>query len=180
MRRLMLALALAAVALGAAACSRRSAPGWTYAPPTAVPLGRCVRLRRRPATAASAAPSGERLRRSERLCGAVGLGRPVGGAGTTVQVSALNIAFEQPSVTAPADTAVHDRLREQGGVPAQRRDQGRLRRLGVQGRHRHRPDDRATTRSRPLAAGAYTFICTVHPTMTGTLTAELTGSGRFR
>ena len=32
--------------------------------------------------------------------------------------------------------------------------------------------DSATTRCRPWPAGDYEFICTVHPNMAGTLTAE--------
>ena len=77
------------------------------------------------------------------------------------------------SVTAPADAPFVIALRQPGRRhPAQRRDQGRGRRRG---RSRARSSRASATRDYQvpaLAAGTYPFICTVHPNMTGTLTAE--------
>ena len=77
--------------------------------------------------------------------------------------SALTGAGERPfTIHFNNDDAEH---------PAQRRDQGRVGRGRLQGRPPHRPrrDHYAVP---PLAAGTYTFVCTVHPNMTGTLTVQ--------
>ena len=56
---------------------------------------------------------------------------------------------------------------------AQRRDQGRRRgAAGLQGRDHHRAGEGASYAVPPLKAGTYTFVCTVHPNMTGTLTVQ--------
>ncbi len=87
-----------------------------------------------------------------------------------LQIAALNIQFDTDSLSAPADRAVPDRVRQQRpGIPhnVEIKDasgasvfQGEIF-SGVETRTYDVP---------ALAAGSYTFICTVHPNMTGTLT----------
>src|SRR5215218_7746628 len=161
MRRSMLALALAAVALGAAACSTSNAPGWTYAPPTAAPT---------PGESGAAAPSDAGP--SASVAPSAGeSGAPSGGAGgETVQISAVNIAFEQPAVTAPADTAFTIDFDNKEAVPhnVEIKDAGGA--SVFKGEIVTGPTV-AQYEVGPLAAGEYTFVCSVHPNMTGTLTA---------
>ena len=130
----------------AAACTSAS-PGWTYVPaPSRTPL---------PSSAASAAPSGS--------------ANP-----NLVTISALGIKFEQESVTAPA------------GVPFQvlfqNKDAGTPHNVALhlgsatgaelfKGEIFNGIADR-TYNVPALDAGAYAFVCTVHPTMVGTLTAQ--------
>ncbi len=100
--------------------------------------------------------------------------RPSGEAGVTLDVSALNIAFEQASLSAPA------------GVPFQiefdNKDAGVPHNVAI---HKDSPTgevvfkgdifngpEKRTYDVPPLDAGTYVFVCTVHPTMTGTLTVE--------
>ena len=91
--------------------------------------------------------------------------------GDVVTVSALNIAFEQSSLTAPADAAFTiDFENKDAGIPhnVEIKDSGNTSVYtgeifnGVDSRQYAVP---------ALPAGDYTFICTVHPNMTGTLTA---------
>ena len=89
-----------------------------------------------------------------------------------VTITALNIAFDPSEVTAPADTAFtlsfdnqdagipHDvQVRDAAGTVVFKTDVF----PGVEKRDYTAP---------ALAAGAYPFVCSVHPNMTGTLTAE--------
>ena len=167
MRRLLLALSLTAFALFVAACSSSTGPSWTYAPPTPAPSAA-------PSSAASAgAPS----------AGAPSAGAPSaapssaasaapsdGGAagGDVVEISAVNIAYEQTDVSAPADAPFTIRFDNKEAVP-----------------HNVEIKDSSGTAvftgdivtgpvvkdySVPaLPAGAYTFHCTVHPNMIGNL-----------
>ncbi|MEO5966590.1 MAG: hypothetical protein ABIR11_14095, partial [Candidatus Limnocylindrales bacterium] len=93
MRRPLIAFLLLVVALFVAACSASTAPGWTYAPPTAAPSVD-------PSAVTSAAPSGDASAAPSGAAPSDG-----GTGGDVVQISALNIAFEQTDVSAPADTA---------------------------------------------------------------------------
>lgn len=140
-----LPVAILATAL-VAACTTASA-GWTYAPAPSVSPP--------PSSAASAAPSGST---SPNL----------------VTISALGIKFEQTTVTAPASTPFqiafenkdpgtpHNVTIHQGGPTGPELFKGTIFN-GVETR----------TYSVPaLDPGAYSFACTVHPTMVGTLTAE--------
>ncbi len=100
--------------------------------------------------------------------------RPSGEAGVVIDVSAVNIAFEQAALSAPA------------GAPLQivfdNKDAGVPHNVAVhegsptgsevfKGEIFNGPDKR-TYDVPPLEAGAYAFVCTVHPTMTGSLTVE--------
>jgi plastocyanin len=141
-----------------AACTGTT-PGWTYAPPpspTPIPSSE-------PSTApsasvgpsASAAPSG-------------------GGGGTVVEISALNIAFDTTEITVPAgqpfrihfvnnDAGIPHNVAIHAGSPTGAEVfKGEIFN-GVAERTYDVP---------ALDAGAYGFICSVHPNMAGTLTAQ--------
>lgn len=122
-------------------------PGWTY----------------QPAPSVTAAPSVEASAEPSASAGEGG-----------VAISALGIAFEQATVTAPA------------GEPFQivfaNNDAGTPHNVAI---HKDNPTgeevfkgeifDGVTTKTYDVPAidaGAYAFVCTVHPNMVGTLTAE--------
>ena len=151
MRRLLLALALAvATASLVAACSSSASPGWTYAAPTSPPPSQ-------PAASGSAAPASE---------------QPSGGGGIgAVQISAVNVQFEQREVSAPAGTAFV--------IHFDNKDAGQLHNVEIKA-----ADGASLFKGEfvtglaavdyqvpALNAGAYPFVCTVHANMTGTITA---------
>ena len=128
-----------------AACTEASA-GWTYVPaPSKAPQP----------SGASAAPS-----------------EPANA--NVVQISALNVKFEQSTVTAPANTPFQVQFENKdAGVPhnvALHLGDANGAELfkgqvfnGVETRVYDVP---------AIDAGSYAFVCTVHPTMIGTLTAQ--------
>jgi plastocyanin len=129
-----------------AACTTASA-GWTYVPaPSMTPI---------PSTAGSTEPSAS-------------------GGDNVVQISALGIKYEQSSVTVKADTSFqiafdnkdagvpHNVTLHQGDATGAELFKGAIFN-GVETRTYTVP---------PLDAGSYAFVCTVHPTMIGTLTAQ--------
>lgn len=100
--------------------------------------------------------------------------RPSGAAGPVLDVSALNVAFEQATLTAPA------------GAPFQiafdNKDTGVPHNVAI---HKDSPTGEEVFKGEifngpekkvydvpMLDAGSYAFVCTVHPTMTGTLTVQ--------
>jgi cytochrome c oxidase subunit 2 len=95
-------------------------------------------------------------------------------AGPTIQVSALNVAFEQATLEAPADTPFkiefenkdasiqHNVAIHEGSISGPEVFKGEI----FPG-----PDKRVYDVP-ALKAGAYEFNCTVHPNMTGTLTVN--------
>jgi cytochrome c oxidase subunit II len=101
-------------------------------------------------------------------------GGPGGPGGPAVEISALNLTFEQTTVTAPADQPFTiDFDNKDAGIPhnvAIHRDSP-TGEVVFQGDIFNGPERRPYAVP-PLPAGAYAFVCTVHPTMTGTLTAE--------
>ena len=107
---------------------------------------------------------------SKWMVKAVPAGASGGASGTVVQVSAFNIAFEQTAITAPANTPFT--------IHFDNKDASTLHNVEIK-------DGSSMTMFKgdlvtgpaaadyqvpALAAGAYTFNCTVHPSMTGTLT----------
>jgi cytochrome c oxidase subunit 2 len=93
-------------------------------------------------------------------------------AGPVVELSALNIEFNTATLTAPADTPFTIRFKnDDNGVPhnVEIKDaSGGVAYLGE-------IFNGVAERDYPipaLAAGSYTFLCTVHPNMTGTLTVQ--------
>ena len=91
--------------------------------------------------------------------------------GTVVTESALNIAFEVGQLEVPADTAFQ--------IEFENKDAGIPHNIDIKdasGGSVYVGEifpgvETRTYDVAPLAAGSYTYICTVHPNMTGTLTA---------
>lgn len=156
-----LGLAAGAVTLLLAACAGER-PGWTFAPvpsvtpaPSASPDGSAV-----PSDAAPSDPL------------------PSGPASSPVvgdlEITAVNIAFDKNELTAPAgepfSLVFHN---EDAGVPHN---------VAVHEGSPTGPEvwkgevfngvETRTYEVPALEAGTYGFVCTVHPNMTGTLTAE--------
>lgn len=132
-------------------------PGWTYTPaPPVTPAPSVVEI-----APPSAGASG----------GADASGEPGSG---DVTISALNVAFEQTSVTAPAGEGFQIAFdNKDAGVPhnvAIHRDSATGAEV-FKGELITGPAT-ATYDVPALDAGTYTFVCTVHPNMTGNLTAE--------
>ena len=99
---------------------------------------------------------------------------PSGGTGVTLELSALNIAYEQASLTAPADAPFQIEFdNKDSGVP----HNVAIHKDSPTGEEVFKGDiftgpGKHTYNVPPLPAGAYAFACTVHPNMTGTLTVE--------
>jgi plastocyanin len=149
-----------------------SAPGWTYAPaPSETPVASGA-ASGEPSGAPSASPAASAG--AQPSASAATSGGP-GAGGDALEVTAVNIAFEEKELTAPADQPfsihfvnddpagmIHDiDIRDSGGQTLQDQDT-------IDG------GTEATYEYTPLAAGDYTFICSIHPipAMTGTLTVE--------
>jgi plastocyanin len=159
MRRPLLAIALVAVSLATGACSS-SAPGWTYAPPTPAPS-----VTPAPSGSATTVPAGP----TPAATPASSDDASSGAGGTTVDISALNVAFEQTEISVPADTAFVIRFDNKD--------------MGVQ----HNVEIRDASgmsvfkgdiivgmaqieyKVQALPAGTYQFTCSVHANMVGTL-----------
>ncbi|MEP6638864.1 MAG: cupredoxin domain-containing protein [Chloroflexota bacterium] len=127
-----------------------SDPGWTYVPaPSLAPA---------PSSTASA-----------------GASVPAGSADANlVSISASGIKFEQTTVTAPAGTPFQIQFENKdAGIP----HNVAIHKGDANGAEIFKgevfPGVATKTYDVPaLDAGAYAFACTVHPTMTGTLTAQ--------
>jgi plastocyanin len=150
MRRPLLFLALVVVAAIATACTSSSQPAWTYAAPTSPPPSQ-------PAASGSAAPA------------SVAPGSPGAGVGT-VSISAINTAFEQATVSAPAGQAFVITFDNKEAVPHN------IQIKDASGTSMFKGDivtgpKQVDYQVPALPAGSYTFMCDVHPNMTGTLTA---------
>jgi plastocyanin len=129
-----------------AACTTAN-PGWTYQPaPSVTPA---------PSAGASGEPSAS---------------APSGG----VVIGATGIAFEEASVTVPAGEAFQiEFTNNDPGTP----HNVAIHKDNAAGAEVFKGDifngvDARTYDVPALEAGAYAFVCTVHPTMVGTLTAE--------
>jgi len=157
MRPFVLFAATLAVAALVAACSSAASPGWTYAPATPSPSASAA-----PGDGASAepsaAPSGEPSAEPS--------GEP---SGEAVMITAENISFTQTEVEAPADTPFTIRFENNdAGIP----HNVEIKDAGNQSVFQGEIFNGVETRDYAvpaLPAGEYTFVCTVHPNMTGTL-----------
>jgi plastocyanin len=83
----------------------------------------------------------------------------------------MNIAFEQPSVTAPANAPFTIAFENKEAVPHNIQVKDGSGSAVFTGDTVTGPTTKDYAVG-PLAAGTYTFVCTVHPNMTGTLTAS--------
>lgn len=170
--RSLRSLALLAFSISLVACSNAT-PGWTYAPAPS-------------ASAVAAASSG--ASDSAAPSGSAGASAPAGGSGApsgspaasssgsdggaVLKIAALNIAFDQATLSAPADQPFQiEFANNDAGVPHN---------VGINdaaGAEVFKGDIfngvAAKTYDVPaLKAGTYTFICNVHPNMTGSLTVS--------
>ncbi len=147
-RRLTLAALVVLIGASASACVT-STPGWTYTPAPSVT----------PAPSAGASGSASTA--------------PSEAAGT-VSISASGIAFEQTSVTAPAGKAFQ--------ITFDNKDAGTPHNVAI---HKDTASGAEVFKGEiitgpasktynvpALDAGTYAFVCSVHPNMTGTLTAQ--------
>ena len=168
MRRIAILSALVALVVALAACSASTGPGWTLGPSPATEP---------PASASgSAAPSGSvtpsgSATPSDTAAPSGSVAPSPSAGGDVVQISAMGVAFEQSSVEAPADTAFT--------IHFTNKDAGQLHNVEIKdagGASLFRGDiitgpAEADYAVPALSAGSYSFVCTVHPNMTGTLTA---------
>ena len=156
MRRPLIALLL--VLSGALGACATAAPGWTYAPPTVPPA-----VTPAPSGAPSEAPA------SEAPSGEAPSDGGAGGGGEVVKEVAKGIAFVNKALAAPADAPWQLEFDNQ--------DAGMPHNIEIRG-----PNGASVFKGElfngaaikvydvpALAAGDYTFICSVHPNMTGTL-----------
>ncbi|CAN5550254.1 hypothetical protein BH20CHL7_BH20CHL7_04970 [soil metagenome] len=149
MRALPLVLVLGAI-LVASGCSSAT-PGWTYAPAPSVT----------PAPSVSAEPTNG--------------GEPTEApSGTAIEITALNIAFDTSTLTAPADESFQiEFANDDAGVPHNVAiHEGSPTGSEIWKGEIFNGVETRTYDVPALTAGAYGFICTVHPNMAGTLTAE--------
>ena len=160
MRSPMPVIALLAVALATSACST-SAPGWTYAPPTPSPA-----VTPAPSGAASATPAGPTPATTPAPSDAASPGAET----ATVDISALNMDFEQKAISVPADAGFVIRF--------DNKDMGVQHNVEIRdasGKSLFMGDiiigmAQAEYKVPALPAGTYQFVCTVHMNMVGTLT----------
>lgn len=148
----VVAAALCSVLLAACATAN---PGWTYQPAPPVTPAPSAEASAEPSASAGAEPSAS------------------AGAGQ-VAISALGIAFEQAAVSAPAGEPLQIVFANNDAATPHN---VAIRRDNPSGEEVFKGaifDGVATqTYDVPaLDAGTYAFICTVHPNMVGTLTAE--------
>lgn len=171
LRRLAAAVLIGAIAAG---CSSAAQPGWTYAPP---PPATPTPAPAASADAASAAPSGAppAAPSAGPSASSGASAAPSGGSsatGTVLQLTASGIQYTTTSLDAAADQAFSIEFDNQdAGV------QHNVEIKDVSGTDVFKGTifngPAKQTYSIPaLKAGAYTFNCSVHPNMTGTLTVK--------
>ena len=171
-RLLRLASAILALGLTVRACAG-TAPGWTFAPPppatpspSAGSSGALPGASPVTSAGASSGPGASATAGAGSSAVASGGG---GGGGALLTVKAENIAFDVTSLTAPANAAFQIKFDNQ--------DQGTQHDVAIKdssGALKWQGDLIAgiaeTTYNVPaLPAGSYTFVCVVHPSMSGTL-----------
>jgi plastocyanin len=170
MRTIRPVVALLAV-LALAACTSAK-PGWTYAPApstTPIPSGEA---------SGSAAPSGSAAASASASASASApASEPAGSAsagGTVLEIEAEGIAYKETALTAPAGQPFKiDFKNNDAGTP----HNVAIHEGSATGAEKFKgeifPGPGERTYDVPaMPAGAYAFVCTVHPNMTGTLTVQ--------
>jgi plastocyanin len=175
--RLAAFTAIAAIVL--AGCTASAQAGWTFAPVPSATAAPSTGPSGAPASSApaSSAPASGAPASSAPASGAPASSAPSGapapsGASASVMISALNITFEQTSVDAPAGTPFNvDFDNKDAGVPHDVWIKDSTGNPVFQGAIVTGPTQ--TTYNVPaLPAGSYTFNCSVHPNMTGTMVVK--------
>jgi plastocyanin len=143
--------------LGLAGCSSGEPPAWTYAPaPSATPV---------PSAAASASPG------ASAAPSTAASAAPSSGGGPAIELSAQNIQFDKSTILAPAGQPFK--------IHFVNNDSGQIHNVEIKDangqslfRGAYTTGITEITYDVPaLPAGDYSFNCTVHPNMVGTLSA---------
>jgi plastocyanin len=175
---------IAAIALAGCASSSADA-GWTFAPVPSATAAPSAAASGGPTASASATPSAApstpvASASPAASSGPVASASPAASSGPSaapsgsadVTISALNVAFEQASVNAPAGrpfTIVFDN--KDASIPHDVWIKDATGTAVFQGAVVTGPAQ--TTYSVPaLAAGSYTFVCSIHSNMTGTMVVQ--------
>jgi plastocyanin len=166
-RALAIGLSAAILTVVLAACAGQP-PGWTYAPaPPATPQPSFDE-------GVASAPPSEGPVTEEEGGESPDAGGGGGGGGEAIEITAVNIAFDQSQLEAPADTPFqiifdnqdagvpHNVAIHEGSPTGPEVWKGEIFN-GVETRTYDVP---------AIPAGEYGFVCSVHPNMTGTLTAS--------
>ncbi len=184
MRTTRTVLVVIVAALAVAACAQ-AAPGWTYAPPPPSPsAGPSTAISASPAASgaapsapgsaapASATPSGAPASAGTSAAPASAAPSSGGGTGTTIKLLASGIQFDQTALSAPANAPFQ--------IAFTNNDASIMHNVAITSSAGSQvfvgdfvTGVASVTYSVPaLPAGTYTFVCQVHPSMTGTLTVQ--------
>jgi plastocyanin len=166
MRTLRPLAAFAAVILVTACTSAK--PGWTYAPaPSATPLPSVE-------ASAGASPAPSASAPASAPASQPAASGATGGGGPVLEIEAEGIAFKESALATPADQPFQ--------IDFKNNDQGTPHNVAIHegsptGAEKFKgeifPGVAEKTYDVPaLPAGAYAFVCSVHPNMTGTLTVQ--------
>ncbi len=161
---------LAGAALGIGACTSSGSASWTYAP--ASPATPAASAAASASAGASGAPSSPASSAAASAAASAEASGGSGGATAGVKIVASGIQFTTTAVTAPAGQAFtltfsnqdagvpHNvDIKDSSGATVYKTDII----TGVTDKDFQAP---------ALKAGSYTFVCDVHPNMTGTLTVK--------
>jgi len=176
MRRLPLVLSVAAIVLVAVGCYPSAGVAWTYAPPTPSPTVNPSAPVEPSASAAPSAPASAPPSESASA-GASGPASAApsgpassGAASVVVQVSASGVQFEQQALAAPAGTAFTIHFNNKDASVQHNVEIKDAMSMSVFKGDLVTGPAEADYAVPALAAGSYTFNCSIHPNMTGTLT----------
>lgn len=169
MRRLIAAGSLLVAAMLLSACAASQSPNWTYAPPTVAPSANPSAAASGEASAPASAPA------SAEASGGASAPAPSqgeGGAGTVVDITAQNVDWTTKDLSVPAGAAFKIHFDNQ--------DPSTPHNIVIkdgQGQQFLSTDlltgvAQADYEVPALAAGTYSFVCAVHPSMVGTLTVK--------
>jgi plastocyanin len=182
----LVALLAGLIAIALAGCASSTEAGWTFAPVPSVTPAPSVASSGGPSASggpvASAAPSSAPVASASPAAsgGPVASASPAASSGPSaapsgsadVTISALNVAFEQTSVDAPAGrafTLLFDN--KDASIPHDVWIKDSTGTAVFQGAIVTGPAQ-VTYNVPSLPAGSYTFNCTVHPNMTGTMVVK--------